>query len=95
MNNQGFVSPDEIRALISSAMSAMYKSEVPLYGTLLDLVAQTNEKMMEDAPEVPAQLRWTGEIRRLSLERRGAIRVGTAAQLSTIQRLHTRLLRNP
>jgi uncharacterized glyoxalase superfamily metalloenzyme YdcJ len=87
MNNQGFVSPDEIRALFSSAMSDMYKSEVPLYGTLLDLVAQTNEKVMEDAPEVAAQLRWTGEIRRLSLERHGAIRVGTAAELSTIRRL--------
>ncbi len=87
MNNQGFVSPDEIRALFSSAMSDMYKSEVPLYGTLLDLVTRTNEKVLKEAPEVAAQLRWTGEIGRLSMERHGAIRVGTAEELSTIRRL--------
>ena len=87
MNNQGFVSPDAIRAFFSNAMSEMYKLEVPLYGTLLDLVAQTNEDVMEEIPEVATQLRWTGEISRLSMERHGAIRVGTAEELSTIRRL--------
>jgi len=87
MNDQGFISPDEIRARFSRAMSDMYKSEVPLYGTLLDLVAETNKKVMEDAPEIEEQLRWTGEIRRLAMERHGAIRVGTAEELATIRRL--------
>ena len=87
MNNQGFVSPDAIRAFFSNAMSEMYKLEVPLYATLLDLVAQTNEDVMEEIPEVATQLHWTGEISRLSMERHGAIRVGTAEELSTIRRL--------
>jgi uncharacterized glyoxalase superfamily metalloenzyme YdcJ len=87
MNDQGFVSPDEIRARFSRAMSDMYKSEVPLYGTLLDLVAETNKTVMEASPEIEAQLRWTGEIRRLAMERHGAIRVGTAEELATIRRL--------
>ncbi|MBT8764543.1 2-oxoadipate dioxygenase/decarboxylase HglS [Metapseudomonas boanensis] len=87
MNDQGFVSPDEIRAQFSRAMSDMYKSEVPLYGTLLDLVAETNKKVMEDSPEIAEHLRWTGEISRLAMERHGAIRVGTAEELATIRRL--------
>ncbi|MCY1525425.1 hypothetical protein D9M68_604030 [compost metagenome] len=42
---------------------------------------------MAETPELVEQLRWTGEIERLSMERHGAIRVGTAAELSTIRRL--------
>ena len=87
MKKQGFVSPDEIRAQFSSAMSDMYKTEVPLYGTLLQLVADINDKEMAEKPELVEQLRWTGEIERLSMERHGAIRVGTAEELSTIRRL--------
>ena len=37
--SQNFVNPDQICAWFSRAMSDMYKSEVPLYDTLLDLVA--------------------------------------------------------
>jgi uncharacterized glyoxalase superfamily metalloenzyme YdcJ len=33
-----FVPPDEIRARFSSAMSEMYRDEVPQYGTLIDLM---------------------------------------------------------
>jgi uncharacterized glyoxalase superfamily metalloenzyme YdcJ len=49
MNTPGFVDPDEIRARFSRAMSEMYKDEVPLYGTLMELVAQTNEKVLESS----------------------------------------------
>lgn len=87
MNNQGFIDPSEIRAQFSRAMSDMYKAEVPLYGDLLDLVADTNRKVMEDSPEVEQQLRLTSEFDRLSMERHGAIRVGTKEELSTIRRL--------
>ncbi|MFC5695995.1 VOC family protein [Pseudomonas sp. GCM10022186] len=87
MNNQGFIDPSEIRAQFSRAMSDMYKAEVPLYGDLLDLVAETNRKVMEESPEVEEHLRWTGELGRLAMERHGAIRVGTAEELSTIRRL--------
>jgi len=35
------ISPDDIRKDFSRAMSDMYREEVPLYGALLELVAQT------------------------------------------------------
>ncbi|WP_416421850.1 VOC family protein [Pseudomonas sp. App30] len=82
-----FVSPDQIRARFSRAMSAMYKQEVPLYGALLDLVGEVNQAVMAQQPEVAEALQWTGEIQRLDMERHGAIRVGTAAELATIGRL--------
>lgn len=82
-----FVSPDSIRAQFSAAMSLMYKQEVPLYGTLLELVSEINQQVMARQPEVAEALRWTGEIERLDQERHGAIRVGTAEELATIARL--------
>ncbi len=82
-----FVSPDSIRAQFSAAMSLMYKQEVPLYGTLLELVSEINQQVMQQQPQVAEALRWTGEIERLDHERHGAIRVGTAAELATIARL--------
>ncbi|CRE55547.1 TPA: 2-oxoadipate dioxygenase/decarboxylase HglS [Yersinia enterocolitica] len=87
MIHQPFVPPDEIRAKFSSAMSDMYQVEVPLYGALLQLVAETNRHTMEQQPELSRHLRQTGEIERLNLERHGAIRVGTAAELATLRRL--------
>ncbi|CAI3810785.1 hypothetical protein DBADOPDK_06239 [Pseudomonas sp. MM223] len=82
-----FVSPDSIRAQFSAAMSLMYKQEVPLYGTLLELVSEINQQVMAQQPQVAEALRWTGEIERLDHERHGAIRVGTAEELATIARL--------
>jgi len=87
MSTRGFVDPSAIRAQFSSAMSAMYRAEVPLYGDLLDLVAQTNAGVLAGSEALRQQLEWTGEIERLSMERHGAIRVGTAEELSTIRRL--------
>lgn len=82
-----FISPDSIRAQFSAAMSLMYKQEVPLYGTLLELVSEVNQQVMAQQPKVAEALRWTGEIERLDQERHGAIRVGTAEELATIARL--------
>ncbi|MGE8436120.1 MAG: VOC family protein [Pseudomonas palmensis] len=87
MPAQDFVSPDSIRAQFSAAMSLMYKQEVPLYGTLLELVSEINQQVMTQQPMVAEALRWTGEIERLDQERHGAIRVGTAQELATIGRL--------
>ncbi|WP_353227829.1 2-oxoadipate dioxygenase/decarboxylase HglS [Pseudomonas qingdaonensis] len=87
MPAQDFVSPDSIRAQFSAAMSLMYKQEVPLYGTLLELVSEINQQVMTQQPKVAEALRWTGEIERLDQERHGAIRVGTAQELATIGRL--------
>lgn len=87
MNTQGFVEADEIRIRFSRAMSEMYKEEVPLYGTLMELVAETNSTVMEANKAVSDHLQCTGEIERLGMERHGAIRVGTPEELATIARL--------
>lgn len=87
MTAQAFVSPDQIRARFSRAMSAMYKQEVPLYGELLALVDEVNQAVMAAQPQLADSLRRTGEIERLDQERHGAIRVGSAAELATLRRL--------
>ena len=42
MPSTAHVSPDQIRRGFSKAMSDMYRDEVPLYGALMELVAETN-----------------------------------------------------
>ena len=86
MNNK-FTNSDDIRHKFSVAMSAMYQQEVPLYGTLIDLVTEVNTKVLTSQPDIKAQLEHTGEIDRLSMERHGAIRLGTADELSMMRRL--------
>ncbi|MBB2200088.1 2-oxoadipate dioxygenase/decarboxylase HglS [Gluconacetobacter tumulisoli] len=79
--------PDAIRLAFSRAMSAMYRSEVPQYGTLLDLVRDVNAAVLDADPALRAHLARTGELERIGDERHGAIRLGTAAELSDIRRV--------
>ncbi|KAA0945845.1 MULTISPECIES: VOC family protein [unclassified Pseudomonas] len=81
------VSPDDIRKGFSKAMSDMYRDEVPLYGALMELVAETNARVLATDTGLARQLQRTGEIQRLDMERHGAIRLGTAFELATISRL--------
>ena len=87
MKNTSMMSSDDIRHGFSVAMSAMYQNEVPLYGDLVDLVTEVNNEVLRTQPEIKVQLEHTGEIDRLSLERHGAIRVGTRAELRMMRRL--------
>ena len=87
MSDTAFVAPDEIRSLFAQAMSDMYRNEVPLYGTLMTLVAQVNADTLAADPTLAAQLQRNEERTRLDLERHGAIRVGTAQEISTLRRL--------
>ncbi|OMQ22942.1 2-oxoadipate dioxygenase/decarboxylase HglS [Serratia oryzae] len=87
MTAQQFVSSNEIRARFSKAMSIMYQKEVPLYGALVELVAETNRQVLSEDAILANQLQITGEINRLAMERHGAIRVGTAEELKTLRRL--------
>ncbi len=82
-----FVSTDAIRSLFTEAMSQMYRTEVPQYGTLVELVADVNAEVLEANPETRAQLERLGELDRINVERHGAIRLGTAAELHTMRRL--------
>ncbi|GIT90801.1 DUF1338 domain-containing protein [Jannaschia pagri] len=80
-------SPNAIRAAFSAAMSEMYRSEVPAYGTLVDLVTSINGDVL--ASDVAQRLALTpGEdTARISQERHGAIRLGTAAELAMMGRV--------
>lgn len=79
--------PDDIRTLFSRAMSEMYRTEVPLYGSLIDLVADVNAQALAGTTALRDNLERNGELTRLDVERHGAIRVGTADELFTIRRL--------
>lgn len=81
-----FVHPDEIRSRFSAALSAMYRAEVPQYGDLLTLVADINAQTLKADAGSADRLAASGELARLSEERHGAIRVGTADELATIAR---------
>ncbi|RFN45665.1 hypothetical protein FIE12Z_10111 [Fusarium flagelliforme] len=69
------VSPDAIRAMFASALSSMYRREVPQYGTLLKLVSDINHKNNQQIEP------------RIEVERHGAIRLGTPEELSMMRRL--------
>ncbi len=87
MSAADFVSPDAIRRQFAQAMSRMYRTEVPLYGDLVDLVAEINARVLEEDAALAAQLERNDGRGRLDEERHGAIRVGTADELSTLRRL--------
>lgn len=80
-----YLSRDTIRTRFSSAMSMMYKQEVPLYGGLVSLVAKVNARALSSS------MAGTGDAiaaePRLAIERHGAIRLGTAAELRNMRRL--------
>ena len=81
-----FVHPDDIRSRFSAALSALYRAEVPQYGQLLTLVADINAETLKRDAAGADRLAASGELARLSQERHGAIRVGTADELATIAR---------
>ena len=76
-----YVSQDKIRSIFSQEMSKMYQNEVPAYGTLLDIVKQTNET------HLATRFYAAEDTMRLTEERHGAIRVGTAEELAMIARI--------
>ncbi|CEI66035.1 hypothetical protein FVEN_g4554 [Fusarium venenatum] len=69
------ISPDAVRAMFASALSSMYRREVPQYGTLLKLVSDINHKKHQQIEP------------RIEVERHGAIRLGTPEELSMMRRL--------
>ncbi|MDN6297567.1 MAG: DUF1338 family protein [Halomonas sp.] len=82
-----WISPDRIRARFSHAMSTMYRNEVPQYGALLELVEVVNREMLASDTALAERLDAAGDAQRLSVERHGAIRVGTPAELAMLRRL--------
>tara|TARA_R110002072_G_scaffold208024_1_gene365525 strand:- start:411 stop:1763 length:1353 start_codon:yes stop_codon:yes gene_type:complete len=82
-----FISPDDIRSHFSRAMSEMYRTEVPAYGTLLDLVADVNKRVLDADPILKKKLSESDNLARINEERHGAIRVGHASELKMIARI--------
>tara|TARA_R110000796_G_scaffold63211_3_gene146086 strand:- start:58104 stop:59510 length:1407 start_codon:yes stop_codon:yes gene_type:complete len=87
MSADAFVHPDEIRSMFSSAMSDMYRAEVPQYGTLLELVADVNQDSLAVNAALREGLESNDELDRLDVERHGAIRLGKPEELFTMRRL--------
>ncbi len=87
MHTPQFVTTDEIRSRFSKAMSDMYRQEVPQYGALMELVADVNAAVMQRDPALAEQLAQGGELERLEVERHGAIRLGSAAELANMRRI--------
>jgi uncharacterized glyoxalase superfamily metalloenzyme YdcJ len=81
------MSADAIRAAFSVAMSDMYKLEVPQYRALTHLVAEVNKETLVKNPQLKERLSRAGKLGLLPAERHGAIRVGTAEELSAVRRL--------
>lgn len=81
------VSPDDIRHAFSAAMSDMYRTEVPAYGTLMELVSDINAETLAANPSLHERLDETDSLARISEERHGAIRLGTAAELAMMRRV--------
>lgn len=96
--NPSFVDADELRTDFASAMSAMYRKEVPLYGDLINIVRDVNTATLRkregpNASSTSAAIRTSSE--RLTLERHGAIRLGTPYELQTVKRIFTVLGMHP
>lgn len=81
-----FVDINLIRDRFSKAMSVMYQKEVPAYKTLLDLVAEVNEKSLSNYSTNEIQS-FVDSVSRLECERHGAIRLGKAEELNNIRRM--------
>jgi uncharacterized glyoxalase superfamily metalloenzyme YdcJ len=82
-----YLPASEIRSKFAAAMSDMYRREVPMYGTLVDMVQQINRQELDRRPELRQSLDESHGLNRLSAERHGAIRLGKAEELFTMRRL--------
>ncbi|PYI08352.1 DUF1338-domain-containing protein [Aspergillus sclerotiicarbonarius CBS 121057] len=85
-----FISADELRTEFALAMSKMYKEEVPLYGDLVKIVHDINAATVlqtTNTDPIPDTVALEASTERLTLERHGAIRLGTPYELQTVRRI--------
>lgn len=84
---------DALRGRFCHALSEMYKTEVPLYGDLVDIVWEADAAVVRANQETAGKQQEHNinpdEIlpSRNRVERHGAIRLGTAFELATIRRM--------
>jgi uncharacterized glyoxalase superfamily metalloenzyme YdcJ len=82
-----FVPSDTIRSQFSNAMSQMYRTEVPAYGALIDLVGSNNQQVLSANPDLVDRLQQVENLDTLSEQRHGAIRIGKASELAMMGRI--------
>lgn len=81
---------DTLRSHFCHALSEMYKSEVPLYGDLIDVVWEADAKTVQNSQNIEGHRVINPDDilpARHRVERHGAIRLGTAHELATIRRM--------
>ncbi|QZT63619.1 2-oxoadipate dioxygenase/decarboxylase family protein [Mycolicibacterium austroafricanum] len=69
----------ELRAQFAAGLSQMYGAEVPAYHTLVDVSSAVNAAYAAASPALRL-----GSLERVTAERHGAIRVGSAAELAQV-----------
>lgn len=74
----------ELRAEFALRLATLYGNEVPAYNTLVDVSREVNEDFISKNGEDAERL---GSIQRVTAERHGAIRVGSARELAQAARL--------
>ncbi len=82
----------DLRAAFARSLSAMYGSEVPAYTTLVEVSTAVNADVLAADPARAERL---GRIDRVTAERHGAIRVGTAAELRAVAQVFAALGMEP
>jgi len=79
-----FLAGHQLRAAFARSLSDMYGREVPAYTTLVDVATEVNASCLAGDPDTAQRL---GSIDRVTAERHGAIRVGTATELRQVAQL--------
>lgn len=82
------VDSTQLRARFALRLSDLYGREVPAYTTLLQVSREVNDRVMASDSTGAQQL---GSIDRVTAERHGAIRVGTARELRQVTRVFAAL----
>ncbi len=85
-------STHDLRAGFARSLSAMYGTEVPAYNTLVDVSTAVNADVLAADPVRAERL---GRIDRVTAERHGAIRVGTATELRQVAQIFAALGMEP
>ncbi len=83
--SDSFVSPDELRTRFAGSLQTLYRSEVPAYARLHDLVLELNKALLRERGDARADV--SEFVEALSAPRHGAIRVGGAEELAWLARL--------
>nr|WP_206079984.1 VOC family protein [Propioniciclava coleopterorum] len=81
-----------LRAAFARSLSAMYGTEVPAYNTLVEVSTAVNADHLAAHPDTAQRL---GSIDRVTAERHGAIRVGTAKELAQVAQIFAALGMEP